>query len=83
MRHYMEDPDNEERLLKIPPGVVAAIRDQALLDAVAAVKALEPLLDADKYSGGYDCCGCGTLYDLYEDAITAIEDLGTANVHTK
>ena len=26
MRHYMVDPDNEERLLKIPPDVVDAIK---------------------------------------------------------
>jgi len=47
MRHYMEDPDNEDRLLKIPPGVVAAIREQALRDAVEAVKALE---DGEQFS---------------------------------
>ena len=26
MRHYMVDPDNEERLLKIPPHVVSRIK---------------------------------------------------------
>lgn len=30
MRHYMVDPDNEERLLKVPPHVVAAIKAEAL-----------------------------------------------------
>lgn len=63
---------------------IAAIRKDeraaALRDAVEAVKALEPLLEVDKYSGGYDCCGCGTLYDLYDDAMTAIEALSTEPV---
>lgn len=46
MRHYMVDPDNEERLLKIPPRVVAAIKAEAYAEAVNAVKAS-------------DCwCGC-------------------------
>lgn len=35
----MVDPDNEERLLKIPPHVVQAIRAEALQDAIAAVEA--------------------------------------------
>ena len=29
VRHYMTDPDNEERLLKIPPSVVAEIQAEA------------------------------------------------------
>ena len=29
MRHYMEDPENEDRLLKIPAGIVAAIKAEA------------------------------------------------------
>ena len=33
MRHYMVDPDNEERLLKIPPSVVAEIQAAALQQA--------------------------------------------------
>lgn len=40
MRHYMVDPDNEERLLKIPPHVVAAIKDEAYAEAREAVAAL-------------------------------------------
>lgn len=39
MRHYMVDPENEERLLKIPPRVVAAIKAEALDAAEAAVAA--------------------------------------------
>ena len=39
MRHYMVDPDNEERLLKIPPHVVAAIKGEALDAAREAVAA--------------------------------------------
>lgn len=33
MRHYMVDPDNEERLLKIPPRVVATIQSEILNEA--------------------------------------------------
>ena len=40
MRHYMVDPDNEERLLKIPPRVVAEIKAEALAAAVQQIKAL-------------------------------------------
>ena len=40
MRHYMVDPDNEERLLKIPPHVRDAIRTEALLDAFKAVSSI-------------------------------------------
>ena len=61
MRHYMEDPENEDRLLKIPPQVVAAIRDQALRDAVEAVK-------------GNSICGCGWCRQCL--AVAAIEALG-------
>lgn len=38
MRHYMKDPDNEERLLKIPPYVVAAIKAEAFDAAREAVE---------------------------------------------
>ena len=40
MRHYMTDPDNEERLLKISPSVVAAIKAEAYMDAMDAVAAI-------------------------------------------
>ena len=38
----MVDPDNEERLLKVPPRVVQAIKEEAYAEAVEAVKALNP-----------------------------------------
>lgn len=41
MRYYMVDPDNEERLLKIPPHVRDAIRAEALNEAWKAVHNLE------------------------------------------
>ena len=40
MRHYMVDPDNEERLLKVPPRVVASIKAEAFAEAVDAVKGM-------------------------------------------
>ena len=39
----------------------------------AAVQALGPLLDMDKYNGGYDCCGCSTTYDLHEHVLAIID----------
>ncbi len=39
MRYYMTDPDNAERLLKIPPRVVAKIKAEAYAD-IAAIDAL-------------------------------------------
>jgi hypothetical protein len=40
MRHYITDPDNAERLLKIPPNVVAAIKAEAFMDAMDAIDEL-------------------------------------------
>jgi hypothetical protein len=42
---------------------------------IAAVEALESLLDMDKGEGGYDCCGCSTPSALYDDAIAVLRDL--------
>ena len=49
MRHYMVDPDNEERLLKIPLRVVAEIKAEALAAAVQRVEAI-----ADDRDSGVD-----------------------------
>jgi hypothetical protein len=40
MRHFMVDPDNTERLLKIPPNVVADIKAEAFMDAMDAIDVL-------------------------------------------
>lgn len=40
MRHYMVDPDNDQRLLKIPPNIVAAIKAEAYMDAMDAIDGL-------------------------------------------
>ena len=46
------------------------------LDAAReAVNGLEPLLDVEKRSGGYDCCGCTTPGKLLADALAAIDAL--------
>lgn len=39
MRHFMVDPDNEERLLKVPRRVVDEIKAEALSGAVQRVEA--------------------------------------------
>ena len=40
MRHYMVDPDNDQRLLKIPPNIVAAIKAEAYMDVMDAIDGL-------------------------------------------
>jgi len=45
----------------------------ALNDAVNRVETLKPRLWMTTFEGGYDCCGCSTLMDLYDDAIAAIK----------
>jgi len=37
MRHFMVDPDNTERLLKIPPNIVAAIKAEVYMDVMDAI----------------------------------------------
>jgi len=56
----MVDPDNEERLLKIPHSIVEDIRAEALRDAVEAVEAL-PRTEPQG------------LFVWYEDTIAAIK----------
>lgn len=41
--------------------------------AIAAVVALEPRLRVTLREGGYDCCGCSTLDELYLDVIDALK----------
>lgn len=53
MRHYMVDPDNEERLLKIPPRVVAAIKVEAYEAAREAVAEIAK----DTYCDSAPCWG--------------------------
>lgn len=64
MRYYMVDPDNEERLLKVPPHVVKRIKAEAYAEAVEALKALTlpPLLHPHYQYGT-------------QDAVAAIEEL--------
>ena len=44
----------------------------AIAAAVQRVEAFRPLLGRTPFEGGYDCCGCNTLDELYEDCIAAI-----------
>jgi hypothetical protein len=37
MRHFMVDPDNDQRLLKIPPNIVAAIKAEVYMDVMDAI----------------------------------------------
>jgi hypothetical protein len=69
MRHYMVDPDNEERLLKIPVRVVAEIKAEALADAVQRVEALPHSLECVTRDANYSRpCNC-----LRGDALDAIK----------
>ena len=65
MRHYIVDPDNEERLLKVPTRVVAAIKAEAFAEVVEALTAL---CAHTKYEG---CLPCP-----HDDAVAAIKGLG-------
>lgn len=47
MRHFMVDPVNEDRLLKIPPHSQKPIRDEAIRDCIAAVEAISDGGDTD------------------------------------
>ena len=38
MRHFMADPDNQERLLKVPPHVVAWIKAEAFMESARTVE---------------------------------------------
>lgn len=40
MRYFIQDPDNEERLIKIPHRVVSAIRQDMLAEVRSAVSYL-------------------------------------------
>ena len=70
MRHYMVDPDNEERLLKIPPRVVAEIKVEALIAAaVQRVETLPHSLECVTRDANYNRpCNC-----LRGDALDAIK----------
>lgn len=70
MRHYMVDPDNEERLLKIPPRVVAEIKAEALIAAaVQRIEALPHSLECVTRDANYNRpCNC-----LRGDALDAIK----------
>lgn len=76
MRHYMTDPDNEERLLKIPPWVVAVIKADAYMDAmdaVAAIPAPYRIRGDFKTYGPYNE-GKADFKDLAISAIIAIKE---------
>ena len=53
MRHWMVDPDNDERLLKVPPHVVKRIKAEAFAESVEAVKALALSAVAAAWLSGY------------------------------
>ena len=66
----MVDPDNEERLLKIPPRVVAEIKAEALIAAVVQrIEALPHSLECVTRDANYNRpCNC-----LRGDALDAIK----------
>ena len=74
MRHYIADPDNEERLLKIPPSVVAAIKAEAYTDAMEAVEAIPALYKAKGQYETYGPYNEGKA-DMKDLAISAIDAL--------
>ena len=68
----MVDPDNEERLLKIPPRVVGEIRADALKAAREAVAAVNAKHRPD--DSGNARCECFSCL-LLEEALAAIDAL--------
>ena len=65
----MVDPDNEERLLKIPPRIVAEIKAEALAAAVQRIEALPHSLECVTRDANYNRpCNC-----LRSDALDAIK----------
>jgi hypothetical protein len=76
MRHYMTDPDNSERLLKIPPRVVAQIKAEAYAEAQEAVAALTAGRKRMNYEDGPKVYGAHNAYiDCVRDALAAIDAL--------
>jgi hypothetical protein len=73
MRHYMVDPDNEERLLKIPQRVVSEIRAEALEDAIQQVEVL-PVMFIGDYVGITEAQVLDALRDLIEQKDVAIRE---------
>jgi hypothetical protein len=50
--------------------------DENTIDkCISEIELLRPLLSVSKYNGGYDCCGCSTLDDLYFDIIQKLKEL--------
>ena len=60
MRHYMTDPDNEERLLKIPPSVVSDIKADAYQEVRELVTAIHRPLPVIECTCGWgvNCPEC-------------------------
>ncbi|CAB4184797.1 hypothetical protein UFOVP1482_47 [uncultured Caudovirales phage] len=72
----MVDPDNEERLLKISPSIVAAIKAEAYMDAmdaVAAIPAPYKIRGVFETFGAYSE-GKADFKDLAISAIIAIKE---------
>jgi hypothetical protein len=69
MRHFMVDPDNEERLLKVPRRVVDEIKSEALEEAVQRVEARRDVVLIMVVPGDERTLVVST----YDDAIAAIK----------
>ena len=78
MRHFMVDPDNEERLLKVPPHVVRAIKFEAL---DAAREAIEAIPDGYKIRGEFESYSAyhEGRSDFKDGALSAIDALREKN----
>jgi len=46
-----------------------------IMDCIDKMESLRPLLAESKYDGGYDCCGCSTLGNLYGDIKVKLQAL--------
>ena len=70
MRHYMVDPDNEERLLKVPRHIVAEIENKAYAEGykeaeASTLNAILRIIDRNKHEGS--CCSVIHACDLIQE----------------
>lgn len=70
MRHYMVDPNNEERLLKVPLHVVSEIEDKAYIEGykeaeASTLNAVLKIIGRNKHEGS--CCFVVHTCDIIQE----------------
>lgn len=52
------------------------LADQAAQVGERLEREIRPLINKDRYEGGYDCCGCTTYDEILDHAIRIVTDHG-------